>query len=146
MRFKKIDPEQVIEFLSREYGVPEKELANLSFWSSGKRVWASSDVILPKGVNIQGIGIVIGKMKEGRIIPSNALFKNFTITKKKIELRSEKEVRTFMSGGTIKIDNGPRGIVCASYNGENIGKGLSNGKEVLSQVPKEFRAKGIHIP
>ena len=145
MWFKRLDKEKIASLLKEEYGIPEEELEGLKFWHTGRRVWASADVKLPNA-RIVGIGIVIGKMKGERFLPSNALFKNFTITKRRVVLGSREDAEAFLSGKTVRVEDAPKGIVCVAYKEYNLGKGLSNGKEIASQVPKGHRLKEAYLP
>lgn len=139
----------IIEELSEWYGIPLKIFARYKYLVKKNEIqfidanWNAENLIL-----FNRMGLKLGKMdKRGSLVlhtlAAQVLQKH--ITKNIIELTNEQELKTYLTGGTIKSMSNiePKGRKVVVYNDNMLGSAIATKDGLKSQFPRALRTSEI---
>jgi NOL1/NOP2/fmu family ribosome biogenesis protein len=95
-------------------------------------------------------GIKLGKIDKNGFLVLHTLAAQILqnhITKNIIELTNETDLKTYLTGGTIKTMTNiePKGRKAITYNGDMIGSAIATKDGLKSQFPRALRTADIII-
>jgi len=139
----------IIEELSDWYGIPIEIFARYKYLTKKNEIqfidanWNAENLIL-----FNRMGLKLGKMdKHGFLVlhtlAAQLLHKH--ISKNIVELTNNQELKTYLTGGTIKsmTDIEPKGRKVVTYNGDMIGSAIATKDGLKSQFPRALRTAEI---
>jgi NOL1/NOP2/fmu family ribosome biogenesis protein len=138
------EAQEILEYWSRRFGVPETMLEGLRFLARGKTVWAMADLIGVQEIlgsfKVEAAGLPLLRKRGGQWKPTTAalLFLEGALVKNVVEL-STGRLDTFLRGQVLP---GPfaadRGYVAVRYAGTVLGCALHGEAGLRSQLPRAW--------
>lgn len=139
----------IIEELSGWFGIPIDLFSQYKYLLKKNEIqfidtdWNADNLIL-----FNRLGLKLGKMdKRGSLVLHTlaAQVLQKYISKNIVELTNEQELKTYLTGGTIKsmISIEPRGRKVVAYNGDIIGSAIATKDGLKSQFPRALRTAEI---
>jgi len=138
----------ILSFLEERYGFPKHIFDGYTFLVRGRNsIWIFSGhpsmlEMIPR-VDVAGIRALHLSIKK-TLKPTTIFLQVFGryATKNIVELRSEDEAITFMSGGSIAREyNVEEGFVIVKFDGDVLGCGFYSNGVLRSKIPKTLRVR-----
>ncbi|VAX24923.1 16S rRNA (cytosine(967)-C(5))-methyltransferase [hydrothermal vent metagenome] len=140
---------KIIEELSDWYGIPMEVFAQYNYLLKKNEIqfinadWYAENLIL-----FNRMGIKLGKIDKNGVLVLHTLAAQILqkhITKNIIELTDDAELKTYLTGGTIKTmtDIKPKGRKVIIHNGDMIGSAIATKDGLKSQFPRALRTVDI---
>lgn len=138
------EAEEYLKYFERRFGIPREDLSDFTFLKRGKNIWAFTGGarISLSLERVETIGIKALTVGRKFLKPTTAFLQVIGryATKNVVNLRDEKELSVFMTGGVIKREfEVEKGYVIVKYGGDVLGCGLYDGRQLISQIPKSRR-------
>ncbi|MBS7641720.1 hypothetical protein KEJ40_00940 [Candidatus Bathyarchaeota archaeon] len=139
---------RILDYLEERYGIPRSVFENYTFLVRGKNsIWIYSGhpsiLELIPNVSIAGIRALHLSIKK-TLKPTTIFLQVFGkyATKNVVELESEEEAVTFMSGGSIaRYYDVEEGFVVVKFGSDVLGCGLYSNGVLRSKIPKTLRVR-----
>lgn len=140
-----------IEEVSIWYGISLDVFKDYQYLLKKNEIQFISEDWRAENINLfNRIGLKLGKIDKNDLLVLHTLAIQLLqkyITKNIVELSNEKDLNTYISGGTIRnmIDIDPRGRKAVMYEKEIIGSAIATKDGLKSQFPRALRTTDIKI-
>lgn len=141
------DVEEFLSYFSERFGIPRSVFSNMVLLKKGRGYWVftGDPGVLKKTGGVEAAGVRALTKSGGRLKPSTVFLRMVGrhATKNVVELESEEDMVTFMTGGIVKKSfNVEPGYVVVKYKGDVLGCGSYSPRVgLISQIPKHLRVE-----
>ncbi|MFB6284028.1 MAG: hypothetical protein ABEK59_08885 [Halobacteria archaeon] len=139
---------EILEFWSWEFGVPENFLGEYGFYKIGEnKAWMFDGEFDDEPVN-EALGLPFLRINQEHPKPTSVALQYLGdhVSNNRIKL-DQQETRRFVNGETVEqeFEVESLGYVAVSFDGNILGCGLYFPGELRSQIPKSMRVDGLLI-